>query len=162
MYKPKERKIYQFFDGERDRKVDPLAVERALKQAGGDQLGAWLKTLEMAGQIDPASVPADGLAAKMAQQSEDSLVGIVRTVRAGFGLKAFEDDGLTELECVELLCDFINYKQKLLESARPLASSPPSTAAAVSAGSVTAPTADSSGVPPESGSDSSGNSAPPS
>jgi hypothetical protein len=90
----KRRRIYRFFDGKRWRSIDPMVPFRTLAQ---HERFDWEKT--------PQELAA-------AQQIGDktlffqSASNTVDAIRQGFGLKPFDQGGLTEFECVDLLLRF--------------------------------------------------------
>jgi hypothetical protein len=131
-YADGEREIFEYWDGTRTRKGDPLAIHRAL---------VCMPTEEFNIDVDPkvSRVPTpEGLLAtgRMAE-----------AVRKAFGIKQVDEGGLTDGECIRLFIEFGALIRELEDAGRPLASSPRPTAAAAGAGSPTRPSAASPSTP---------------
>lgn len=116
LYKPKQRLIYRYFDGEKVVKVDPMAVYRKVMDVGPEldaDIALW---------NSPSNAAVKGLD------------GIIDKVRKIFDLKPFEQGGLTDVEASQLLDHFLVYvgwsKKNTVtspNSSSPTPDSPPST-----------------------------------
>jgi hypothetical protein len=119
-YTQGQRDIFPYWDGRRERRGDPLAVDRALQTDPAFDF-----------KLDPqiSQVPTlDGVKATGR---------VVAATRRAFGIKPLEEGGLTDVECLGLFCDFNVYIRHLEDQARPLASSPGPTASAAGTDSAT-------------------------
>lgn len=92
LYKPYERQIYVYFDGERLVKSDPMVLHKRVMDVG-PELSVDMKVAysEMKG-------------------SKDAHDKMVQKIRGIFSIKRYEDGGLTERECIELLDHFLYYE----------------------------------------------------
>jgi hypothetical protein len=127
-YTQGDRDIFPYWDGQRQRNGDPLAIDRLL-----------LTDPAFDAKLDPqiSRVPTlDGL--KAAGR-------IVDATRKAFGIKPLEEGGLTDAECLGLFCDFNLFVRDLEERSRPLASSPRPTASASGPTASATPTSAASG-----------------
>ncbi len=84
LWKPKERLIFKYWDGEKERLVDPMPLWRKVK----DVMQEVEADLVLARSPMKGSLRGFELASKR--------------LRKAFDLKPHEEGGLTELECVEL------------------------------------------------------------
>jgi hypothetical protein len=128
-YRPTERDIFRYYDGRRERRGDPLAIQRALVLDPEFELA-----------IDP------GIATVPTPEGIRAAGRTVAAVRRAFGIPAFEEYGLTDAGCLVLFAEFGEFVKGLREAAGPLASSPGPTPASGSADSPTANSA-ASGFP---------------
>lgn len=127
--KPGPREIFAFHDGDRRRWVDPMAVHQVLDGKGSNWQGL-LAELSVEHAMDGAEL-SPGLQAEMgkAPQIVSELAGLVR---AAFGVKALgtradgRPEGLTDLECLDLLTDYLVWLREVEFDALPLSSSPKS------------------------------------
>ncbi len=87
------RGLFQFHDGRRRRKVDPLDVTRRLFDAKDFDWDETPKLLQTG--LAPIQLEAFG--------------AIAKAVRAAFDLPTVDRGGLTETECLELLARFRDY-----------------------------------------------------
>lgn len=90
-YMPRERFIYSFWDGEKQRKVDPLVYYKRMRRRWTDITIAW----KVAGSISSKAV-----------EGQEKLIDAIRDV---FQVKNHESGGLSEIECVELIIHFVAY-----------------------------------------------------
>lgn len=111
VFRPKERLIYSYWDGERNRKGDPLELLRRLNGYEG-------LALKEDAQLAFGSTPE-------APRALGRLVGAVREI---FGVKRLDDGGLAEAECLGLLVQFLQFITEVQSDAAPLPSSAPPTA----------------------------------
>lgn len=100
VYLPQEREIYKIFDGKELRCWDPLVLYKRLRQRGGD----------ISTDIRVASLPM-----KKSAEAHDSLI---RNIRWVFEVKPFEEGGLSEIECLELLTHFWEYISTIKKNSR--------------------------------------------
>lgn len=91
VYKPNERMIYVYWDGEKEIKSDPLTLYKRVMDSGP----------EMSVNLKVSSSPS-----KDASVHHDCLVKKVREI---FKLKSLDDGGLTEMEAIGLLDHFLSY-----------------------------------------------------
>lgn len=145
------RRIFKYHDGRRTRWADPLEVHRAMAAAG--DWFALVGSFRAAGRFTP-----DQLGPELAAQADlDSVVVELATiVRAAFGVSKVGTGpdgravGLTDLECLALLADFVNWLKDVEAEYRPLFSRPSASPGAQSAGSDTAAWSPSSSPAPAS------------
>lgn len=100
------RGIFHFWDGQRDRAVDPFEILRAIAN-------------------DPECVP-DREAALMLVGDDDATQKTIRCVRRVFGVKPFSEGGLLEDECLQLIEAFYDFLSALKKntSGSPISSEP--------------------------------------
>jgi hypothetical protein len=113
-YSRRERMIFPYSDGTRNRRGDPLAIHRQLVlSADLDEIAkvAAVPTLE--------GVKARG--------------ELVATTRRAFGIRPLEEGGLLDAECLDLFVRFGAFMKKLEADSRPLPSGPTPTASPASA-----------------------------
>lgn len=115
----RNRAIFSFWDGSKNRAVDPLSAWRALRSHK---------------EFDPER-DIEGIR----QDDEESLNHTLAAVRESFGVKAFADGGLTEAETLALLAQFMAYIGQVKKNISPPQISPPSTEAGSSEASTTKP-----------------------
>lgn len=99
-----EKQIFRYFDGKKERGADPIKTFRAILSHPKFNL-----------QEHMASLMDDGPSADTAVQTEASQIA-VDSVREIFGLTGWSEDtpdGLTEIETLEVLADFIIYMDGL-------------------------------------------------
>ena len=122
MYKPKERKIYKFFDGKKNRGLDPLEAELKLESVDID----WEERF-----------------VSLQTGDKQALVDISEAARKVFSVEPYEisddgaESGLTTTEVFELLADFVEFKRNLTAFSDATPTSPPSTDSAVAQGATT-------------------------
>lgn len=131
MFTPKQKRIYKWHDGTRERRSDPLAVELAMTRKLGaawrslhDPMRRYSEYAKMRVQLGPTIHDAMALASLEAQDK------YVQGVRAAFGLgdpcDPADDDkpSLDADQCMDLMGDFFRFMKELEDAARPLPSSP--------------------------------------
>jgi hypothetical protein len=103
----RRRKIFKFYDGKKKRAIDPMIPFRSL---GQNEKFDWEKTpLEM----------------KASQQIGDIKLFFLSTgltvdaVREAFQVEPFDQGGLTDFECVDLLLDFSIWINALKKNIKP-------------------------------------------
>ena len=128
LYRPADRRIYTYFDGEKLVKADPMTLHKRVMDVG-PELSIDMK------------VAHSGM--KGAKDAHDKMVAKIRTI---FSVKRYEDGGLTEQECVELLDHFLLYEdvQKKISNTSP--TSPETTSPPLPPSSAVAPPTPSSTV----------------
>jgi hypothetical protein len=132
-YADADREIFEYWDGQRVRRGDPLAIHRTIICAPEEEFNI---------KVDPkaARVPTpEGLLATGRMAA---------IVRKAFDVKSVDEGGLTDGECIRLFVEFGALIRVLEDDARPLASSPRPTAAAAGGGDLPTPfSADSPSTP---------------
>ena len=118
----RNRAIFSFWDGAKQRVIDPLTAWRALR-AHPD--------------FDPER-DIEGIR----QDDEQALSHTLAAVREAFGVKAFADGGLTEAETLALLAEFMAYIGAVKKNTSPPPISQPPTEARSSEASTTKPDSD--------------------
>ncbi len=111
VYRPKERLIYSYSNGEKDIKVDPIVLYKEIMKVGP----------ELAVAIQVAVSPSQDAV----KAHDDSMVHIRRI----FGIKPYAEGGLTETETAELLDNFLLWCDRLKKNVRNPPTSPPETSA---------------------------------
>lgn len=113
MYSKRERRIFRFFDGTRDRGIDPALVYRRLIAEAEFDIESDIKAID---SVNIASDDAAGAAARKA--GLQAFARVVGQIRAAFGVKAFDDTngqemGLMDDECIALLQSFMDWMNEL-------------------------------------------------
>lgn len=130
LYKPLERVIYEYFDGEKIIKADPMVLHKRVHEKGSD----------LAGDLKEAQSQL-----KTNVQGHDKAV---KKIREAFRLKPFEEGGLTEYEVLELLDHYLVFEMVQKKTARTPATSQAATSSTTppsSEGSQTTPSTSGSG-----------------
>lgn len=121
VYRPEERLIYKYWNGDREVAADPLVLHRRLMEKSVD-IEINIKVFRSASKDAPAAYEA-----------------LIRDVRWAFDVKPLDADGkgLTEMECVALLDHFMSLmgeekktSQRSSTSPSPSETPPPSSAGA--------------------------------
>ena len=102
IYQPSERLIYKYFNGESLVLADPLQLYKKVMHCGAE-LSVDLKV--------------SASQSKAAAQGHDKAVAKIRDV---FGLKPFDQGGLSELECLDLLDHFLYFCDHIKKKSNPL------------------------------------------
>lgn len=129
---PAAREIFEFFDGQETRAVDPLAVYRALWTDGQCDLKADAKIA-----ADPKMI-RDGVPVRSIYTLEEVTAAegrVMDLTRRAFGLKPFEEGGLTLLETDALLGRFLRYVEGIKKKRNPSRTTTPISAPTGSASS---------------------------
>ena len=92
----RRRAIFRYWDGRRLRKIDPMAVLRALRADKNYDQAVHLP------QVDAGD--------------EEAIRITANAVRSAFGAPAFADGGLSELELCGVLVDFLTFLATLKKS----------------------------------------------
>lgn len=90
------RHIYQYFDGQKQVKADPMQINRDLLAYPG---------LNLERDIQLTKIAADGNP-KIQQAANDAYDRLLGAIRQAFKVKTFAEGGLADLECLELFNDF--------------------------------------------------------
>lgn len=94
IYSYLEKRIYSYFDGKELIRVDPVPLHKAIMTKGP----------EISLDMKVARNPTKG-----AKKAHDNLVN---TIRKLFSLKPLEEDGLTEVETLDILDHFLEFSDK--------------------------------------------------
>lgn len=131
IYKPKERLIYQYYNGKEVVKADPMTLYKKVMDVGP----------EMAIHFKVAKSQA-----RDAKGAHDALIGEVRKI---FGIVSMEDDpdhGLPQMETMEVLDHFLTFIARVKKNSRtlptPSAPSEDSTPTSEEGGPLTSSTSD--------------------
>lgn len=111
MYRPKDRMIFGYYDGEKEVLADPMILYKRIMDIG-TELSVEMKVMRSK--------------SKGARAAHDSAVAKLRKV---FDVKSLEDGGLTEVECLELFDVFINYCDLVKKNSSPTPTSATETSA---------------------------------
>ena len=95
-FSDKDRLIYRYHDGEKERCADPLAVRRKLIQSAGGDLGRLADAAAVKEQPAP---DADGGAEIARLDAEERLLKVIR-----FGFELPDFDPTTGAGCTEAMC----------------------------------------------------------
>lgn len=95
MYRPRERLLYEFWDGEKHVKADPMVLWNALMEVWPDLI------------VDMK------LANSQHSQATKGWHAQIIKVRKVFSIKPFEEGGLTETESMAILYDFWAWCEEL-------------------------------------------------
>lgn len=99
-YKPKKRRLYKYFDGERKVTADPMVLFRRLME----------RSTELSCDIQVYNSPS-----KDRFKAREAMMDKVRWI---FSLKKYEEGGLEEEKCEELLDHFVNWCDKVKKKLR--------------------------------------------
>ncbi len=138
MFKPKEKRIYAWNDGTKDRRSDPLAIEAAMVKALGS---AWRSLHEPMRRYSEFRNRRNEIGATvhdaMCLDNIEAQIKYVSGIRAAFKLgdpcDPADDDkpSLDSMQCIDLMVDYLTFMGELETAARPLPLSPPNLASAV-------------------------------
>lgn len=121
----RERGIFDYWDGKRHRRADPMAVLRSLNDHPEFDLASTPQLAE-SGALEAVKITCDAS-------------------RAAFGIKTLDEGGLTEVECIDVMVAFFDFCAALKKNSRAMPTSPEPTEL---------PPSDASTIPPGSGSGS--------
>jgi hypothetical protein len=116
------RRIFRYFDGRQYRWADPLVSNRALEKAGD-----WFT---LVGSLRAErQFSADDLGPALATDTDTVIEELAGIVREAFNVKPVgtadgKPEGLTDLECLRLLGDFVAFLKDVEEAWRPLSKRP--------------------------------------
>lgn len=109
IYKPRERRIYYYFDGAKQVAADPMVLYKRLMSKEPDlSFDMKLATSE----------------SKDATKGHNNAVAKLRDV---FSVKPLEEGGLTELEAIDLFDHFMEWSGMVKKNSSPSATSPTAT-----------------------------------
>jgi hypothetical protein len=121
-FKPKERRIFRYFDGQKKRGIDPLEAQLALEAADVD----WEKKL-----LDFRIYAAmDEKNETVVREAIEAAQDIVAVVRKAFKIPEYDAEaevGLTLMELLDLVAAFIGWRNDVQESFESSQTSPRST-----------------------------------
>ena len=95
LFKPKERMIFKFWDGEKIREIDPMVLY--------GRLGDVSTELDVAIKLSRS-------ASKDSRQGHREVVQLLSKI---FGVKSFEEGGLTESELLDVFISFMEWVDRL-------------------------------------------------
>ncbi|HYE77921.1 MAG TPA: hypothetical protein VEI97_08045 [bacterium] len=128
LFRRPARDIFPYWDGTRRRWADPIAVHRAMEEKDKDWHGL-LSALVTAQQMEGRADLSPAIRAQMGDQT--GIVGeLAGLVRAAFGVPPLGADGrgrpvgLTDLECLDLLTEFLVWLRDVEADHFPLLNSP--------------------------------------
>jgi hypothetical protein len=125
--RPPERFIFRFMDGRgKELAADPLEAWRAIEEAAGP---GWPELLRLLTAPPPPGVVGD-VAERRRESQEKAAAALGAAACVAFGVGPLSADGkagMTRSERVGVVASFLNWMGGVAESARPLASSRPST-----------------------------------
>jgi hypothetical protein len=150
----RDRIVFRYFNGSRVVGADPLRLKAALDAA----CPQWAAKCEQLGAVERTSrsgLPlSPGIVAEQLRQREALTADLIGGARKAFGLADYSEaggkaSGVTDLEALDVLAEFLGWVADVMEDTRPLASPPPSTESAAQA-SVPVSESDSPSTPTES------------
>jgi hypothetical protein len=131
MFDANQRQIFEYHNGVRKVKGDPLTIHRKLILAAkteGHDLEELIKVVaqpvEVGKKKKKSEIELENVQVTHYFQSVDILLGLIR---GAFNVKPVEEDGLTESETLILFNDFICYFAELKKNTETSANSSPST-----------------------------------
>lgn len=129
----KHRGIFHYWDGQRERAADPFEILRAIADDP-----------EYSDDREPKLMLVDDFTV-----SDEAAQKTVRCVRRAFGVKSFNEGGLLEAECLDLIDEFYGFLGALKKntSPSPISSEPTQMSSTVSTGEVPTPGKSSSDLP---------------
>jgi hypothetical protein len=163
------RDVFRYWDGAHRVGGDPLKLRAALDAACAD----WpqvVEELRSAERIAASGLTvAGGLAGELDRKRDRCHAKLIAAARRAFALAEYVEvdgraAGLTDVEALDVLADYLVWVGEVMEDTRPLASPPPSTGSAAApspAGSGSASPSTPSGSPPSGSAASPPPSAPP-
>lgn len=117
-----KRLVFEYSDGTRTRRADPLAAFAAFESACPD-FEEQLKALD---EPTGVALPPGAVAAALKTGRADALKKLLAATRAAFGVKPLDDaGGLTEAETLQLLTRFFVWMGEAARDARPFSDSRP-------------------------------------
>lgn len=96
------RELFAFYDGRRTRRVDPLAVWRAVSEHPTFRF-------DKLDEVSASGALIAGESGKAEEWFHESVKETAAAARELFGLKMYDEGGLAEHECVRLLFAFRDY-----------------------------------------------------
>lgn len=108
-YKPTERVIYNYWDGEKMIRADPMVLFKAIMAAGAD---LWIDIKVSMSEMKDAPKAFDNA---------------VKKIRGIFNVKSLTDGGLTEAETLNLFDSFLVYVEELKKNSKTFPTLPTAT-----------------------------------
>jgi hypothetical protein len=109
LFMPEDRLIFNYWDGKEVVRVDPIVLYKKMQEKGP----------EMSIDIKVAH--------SMSKDANTAHSSLVKKIRDIFGVKAYEEGGLTELETTQLLDHFLLFCHLLKKNSSPSPTSPTET-----------------------------------
>jgi hypothetical protein len=103
LYKPKEMQIYQFFDGQKMVKADPMVLYKRLADVR-PELAINIKVAKSTLLPDQDVIKGDN--------------ALLDNIRHIFSVKKFEEGGLTEIATTDLLDHFLIWTERLKKNSK--------------------------------------------
>ncbi len=101
IYKPKQRFIFTFFDGEKMVKRDPLHLYKTLM----DKHAIISSDYKMS--ISPS------------KKAHEGHVNMLKGMREVFGVKTVDENGLTDVEVIQLYTQFLEFSEEIKKNLPP-------------------------------------------
>ena len=118
------RLVFEYHDGTRSRRADPLAAVAAL-EAADPKFAEHLAELDDSDKPGVA-LPPGAVADEVKAGRKEAVAKLLEATRAAFGLKPLDDTGgLTEAETMQVLMAFLLWMQAAAADARPFENSQP-------------------------------------
>lgn len=125
-----KRDIFEYFDGERTRSVDPiLAYETLVRECDGEEPVTLLRTIAMEPPPTPPGVDVSKMVEKFKFKRDLCTQSLCKAACVAFSVKEYAEDengkrvGLTRAERIRLVKEFLYYLADLAEKARPFGNS---------------------------------------
>lgn len=100
MYKPRERKIYSYYDGSKVVKADPMVI--------------FKKIMDKAPEISIEMSVSTSISKDASKAHND----LIKRLRGIFNIKSLEEGGLSEAESIELFDHFMSYIDEVKKNSR--------------------------------------------
>ncbi len=122
---PEDRCIFSFWDGTRQREVDPMEAGIVLEAECPEYVGLLEEV-----SAPPAVLPPGGVATQLAGDKRQAAEKLLTVTRKMFGVTPFRFEngvrsGLTRAETFDLMTDFILFLSGLSKKAAPFSNSQP-------------------------------------
>lgn len=132
-----ERVVFRYHDGTARVGADPLRLRAGLDAAFPEWAAAVGQVLEVEAAAGSGLPLGEKIEADLERRREELTGKLIAAVRAAFAVPEFREvrgrrSGLTDLECIDLLCDYLDWVSDLMEETRSFRTTPPSTGSAAS------------------------------
>lgn len=127
IYSPKERCIYEYFDGQKQVKADPLVLYKRLQDCSTDL------------SVDMR------LANSIHSDANKGHTNAIKKIQTIFSIKPFDEGGLSEMEAMSLLEHFLFFCDELKKKVSPSATSSTTSEASRTSSPTGRPTSTTSG-----------------
>jgi hypothetical protein len=120
--------VFRYYDGSRWRNGDPVRLQAAIEEHGGDN---WPSLIGGLDKLDDPPEKFQLTAAIVAERNRTAMQavkGSAELARKVFGVKQVDDNGLTDAECVRLFGDYLLYAARIQRDYRPFRKPLPDTA----------------------------------